>query len=410
MGGTTFDVGIICEGEPLPSDLRPVIDRWLIGANMLEVTSIGAGSGTIFRVLEGRSGQLEMLSQSAGSVPGPAAYDLGGSVPTLLDADLLLGYLDPDTFAGGTRKLNRDRALRAIQDKIARPLGITAVEAAARMRRMADEWMGHTLLKETVMRGFDPRQFTVFAYGGAGPTHCCDYTRALDPKRIVTFPFSPVFCAAASSLLSYSRTFRRTMPYVLMDPQQRWNERFDEFNAVVQQLEEEARLFLEDTGHDGRRPLEFTLELDMKFGGQVHVKRIVSPFLRIRSLADAERICETFIESYKRRFSEFSLYIEGGVMIDAFILHAALPGDPPEFPVFEISSFGPLRAVKGRRDVFWIYENEWLSTPVYQFDLLCAGNLIEGPAIIESSFTTYVIPLGYRFVLDRHKAGMIEKA
>jgi N-methylhydantoinase A/acetophenone carboxylase len=409
MGGTTFDVGIICEGEPLPGDLRPVIDRWLIGGNMLEVTSIGAGSGAVFRVREDRGGQLEMLTRTAGSVPGPAAYDLGASDPALLDADLLLGYLDPDNFSGGARRLNRERAHRAIQEKIARPLGISVTEAAARMRKMADEWMGHTLLMETVKRGFDPRQFTLFAFGGAGPAHCCDYTRALQPKRIVTFPFSPVFCAAASAFLSYSRTFRRTVPYVLMDPQQRWTDRFDEFNKIVRQMEEEARQSFEDYDNYRQDALEFTLELDMKFGGQVHVKRIVSPCLRIHSLADAERIWKTFIESYKRRFSEFSLYIEGGVMIEAFILHVSLPGDPPELPVYEESAFGPMRALKGRRDVYWVYENTWMSTPVYQFEWLGAGNLIEGPAIIESSFTTYVIPLGYRFALDRHKAGLIEK-
>ena len=409
MGGTTFDVGIICEDEPLPGDLRPVIDRWLIGGNMLEVTSIGAGSGTVFRVRDEKSGQLEMLTLNAGAVPGPAAYGLGASEPTLLDADLLLGYLDPDNFSGGTRKLSRDRAQRAIYEKIAQPLGISVTEAAARMRKMADEWMGHTLLTETVKRGYDPRQFTVFAYGGAGPTHCCDYTRALSPKRIVTFPFSPVFCAAVSAYLSHSRTLRRTVPYVLMDPQQRWTSRFDEFNEIVKQMEEESLKSLEDFDETLRRKAEFTLELDMKFGGQVHVKRIVSPCRRIRSLADAERIWEAFIESYKRRFSEYSLYVEGGVMIEAFILHVSLPAHPPELPVWEESPSGPMRALKGRREVYWVYENAWMSTPVYRFELLGPGNLIEGPAIIESGYTTWVIPMGYRFTLDWHKAGLIER-
>ncbi|GCL74171.1 hydantoinase/oxoprolinase family protein [Paenibacillus naphthalenovorans] len=409
MGGTTFDVGVISAGEPMTSELRPVIDRWLIGANMLEVTSIGAGSGTIFQVNLERNGQLEAMPQSAGSVPGPAAYDLGASDPTLLDADLILGYLDPDTFAGGKRKLNRDRAYRCINERIARPLGISVIDAAARMRRMANDLMGHTLLKETLMRGFDPREFTVFAYGGAGPTHCCDYTRVLDPKRIVTFPFSPVFCAIASSLLSHSLTLSKSKPFLLMYPGQQWPDHFDAFNAAVKELQALAYQNL-GTKSVNRGDLEFTLELDMKFGGQVHVKRIVSPLLRIESVKDADLIYATFIESYKRRFSPFSLNVEGGVIIEAFTLHASIPREAAELPTFPPASSGPSRALKGRRDVFWIYEKQWMSTPIYSFDLLSAGNLLEGPAIAEGAYTTYVIPLGYRFSLDRHKAGIIEKA
>lgn len=172
MGGTTFDAGVIADGHLLPYEFRPVIDRRLVGASMIEVRSIGAGGGSIARLNADQGNRLVVGPASAGAMPGPAAYDLGGTDPTVTDADLVLGYLNPDFFAGGRRRLNRERAARVIQERIARPLGIDVIEAAARIRRTVDDLAGHTLLQETVQRGHDPREFTLFAYGGAGQTHC----------------------------------------------------------------------------------------------------------------------------------------------------------------------------------------------------------------------------------------------
>jgi N-methylhydantoinase A/oxoprolinase/acetone carboxylase beta subunit len=409
MGGASFDIGVMDEVESISHEFRPMIDRWLIRANMLQVSSISAGSGTIFRVNPEQENALEIGTYSAGTVPGPAAYDLGGNEPTVLDADLVLGYLNPETFGGGKRKLNRERAIRVIDERIARPLGITVIEAASQMRRMINELIGHTLMKETVMRGYDPREFTVFSYGGSGPTHCCDYTRALEPKRIITFPFSPVFCALATSFLSQSRTYYVTKPYVLMYPRdKRFTDDYETYNRIVAELQTRALLDLETNERVGYSPV-FHLELDMKFGGQVHVKRIVSPRLRLHSPADVEAVYRAFLDSYRRRFSSFSLFPEGGVVIESFILRATMPQDPIVLPVYPEGITSPSRALKGRRDIFWIHEGHWMSTPVYWFELLKPGNIIEGPAVIEDHYTTYCIPFGYRLKFDQYMAGIIER-
>ena len=140
MGGTTFDAGVIADGHLLPYEFRPVIDRRLVGASMIEVRSIGAGGGSIARLNADQGNRLVVGPASAGAMPGPAAYDLGGTDPTVTDADLVLGYLNPDFFAGGRRRLNRERAARVIQERIARPLGIDVIEAAARIRRTVETW------------------------------------------------------------------------------------------------------------------------------------------------------------------------------------------------------------------------------------------------------------------------------
>lgn len=407
MGGTTFDVGVIAEGTHLPHEFRPIIDHWLIGANILEVSSIGAGGGTIAWLNHNQGRMLELGPQNAGAVPGPAAYNLGGIEPTVTDADLVLGYLNPESFAGG-RKLSRERAVRAIKDRIARPLGIDIVEAAARIRRVVDELTGHLLLKETAMRGHDPREFTLFAFGGAGPVHCCDYARPLGPAKIVTFPFSSVFCAMGSCFLEHTQTYSHSYPFLLVHPREnRLTEEYAEFNQIVSNLKKRALIDIKET--DQNTDIVFSLELDIKFGGQVHVKRINSPRLQLNSPSDVDAIYHAFVESFSRSFSQFSLYPEGGVVVETFVLHATLQRDTIDLPTFAMGSTSIFRAHKGRRDVFWIQDGGWISTPIYSFDVLHAGNIIEGPAIIEGNGTSHALPRGFRLTLDRHLAGVIEK-
>jgi len=409
MGGTTFDIGIISRDSPLPHKLQPIIEHWSVGANMLEVTSIGAGGGTIVRLNHNQRDYLKIGPDSAGAIPGPAAYDLGGTEPTITDVDLVLGYLNPESFAGGKRRLNRERSFRAIKNRIAQPLGIDVIEAAAQIRRTVDELMGHTILNETIMRGHDPRKFTLFSYGGAGPTHCCDFARVLEPARIITFPFSPTFCALSSAFLQYGHTYMYSKPFMLTSPLEGvFTNDYPGFNRIVSDLESQALEDIEVSLVE-KNAVSFILELDLKFGGQVHVKRVLSPRTYLKSREDVEAIYNAFIEAYSRSFSPFSLYPEGGVMIETFILHSMLPQEVVVLPTYSIGSTSASRALKGRRDVFWIDEAQRISTPIYVFDLLQAGNIIEGPAIIEDSYTTYVLPVGHRFTLDCHLAGIIER-
>jgi N-methylhydantoinase A len=199
MGGTSFDVGLIVDGRPVVAPVTEV-GRYHITPPMIDITAIGAGGGSIATVEDGR---LRVGPESAGADPGPVAYGRGGERVTVTDADVVLGILDPEHFLGGRMPLDRDRAARAIKEQVADPLGLGVDEAAAGIRRVVDEQMADTVRELTIGRGHDPRDFVLYAYGGAGPTHCASYGSELGVREIVVAATSMVqsaFGALASDI------------------------------------------------------------------------------------------------------------------------------------------------------------------------------------------------------------------
>jgi N-methylhydantoinase A/acetophenone carboxylase len=241
MGGTSFDMGIVEGGRPGAHRPRPLIDRWQVGISMLETRSIGAGGGSIAR-LDAATGRVEVGPESAGSMPGPAAYDLGGEEPTVTDADVVLGYLSPETFHGGRLRLDVERARAAIASRLARPLGLKVEETAMLIRRVVDAKAGHALYKETALRGHDPRAFALVACGGAGPTHACGFGRFAEVGRVITLPFSAVFCAFGSAHMDIEHVYEQSRRLQLLATGgKEWLADFSVFNATVEKLEERAR-------------------------------------------------------------------------------------------------------------------------------------------------------------------------
>ncbi|MDH5706637.1 MAG: hydantoinase/oxoprolinase family protein, partial [Candidatus Aminicenantes bacterium] len=207
MGGTSFDAALIKERTPLVTT-EGEINRLRLALPMLGIVTIGAGGGSIGWVDEG--GLLRMGPQSAGSKPGPACYDLGGELPTCTDADLLLGYLDKDFFAGGKIPLNYDRAVKSIKEKIAEPLGIDVIEAASGMYRVINVNMASGVREVSVKRGHDPREFPLVVAGGAGPVHACMIALELEIPVMIVPKESSIFCAAGMLMSNLKHNFVRT--------------------------------------------------------------------------------------------------------------------------------------------------------------------------------------------------------
>ncbi|MCX7169774.1 MAG: hydantoinase/oxoprolinase family protein, partial [Proteobacteria bacterium] len=195
MGGTSFDIGVIANGVLRAHDFIPVIDRWRTNIPAIEVKSIGAGGGSIAWINDLMQQSLEVGPQSAGSMPGPACYDQGGREPTVTDADLVLGYLNPDNYLGGEMLLDADLSHAAIEKKIAQPLGLSVLEAAYRIRRLVDARMGHEVFNEVALKGHDPRKFVVFACGGAGATHACGFAPYVGAQAVVVPAMASIFGA-----------------------------------------------------------------------------------------------------------------------------------------------------------------------------------------------------------------------
>jgi N-methylhydantoinase A len=193
MGGTSFDAALLRDGRPL-FVTEGEVDRLRLALPMLDITTIGAGGGSIGWIDAG--GLLRMGPQSAGAMPGPASYGRGGALPTCTDADVVLGYLPPDEFAGGRIRLDVAAARAAIEREVARPLGMTVEQAAVGMARVIDANMASGVRAVSVRRGFDPREFPLVVAGGAGPQHCAAICAELEMPLFLVPRESSVFCAA----------------------------------------------------------------------------------------------------------------------------------------------------------------------------------------------------------------------
>jgi N-methylhydantoinase A/oxoprolinase/acetone carboxylase beta subunit len=407
MGGTSFDIGMVAEGSPRFYQFMPIIDRWVVDATIVDTHSIGAGGGSSARVNHLIANRVEVGPESAGSFPGPAAYNQGGTEPTVTDADVVLGYINPDYFHGGQIKLERRLAERAIREQIAVPLGVDVEEAALMVKRIVDANMGQAIRRETVLKGFDPREFILFAFGGAGPTHCCGYARFAEMEKIVVFPFAPTFCAFGSSTMDIVHVYERSRHLHLLHPAtQEYLTDYDGFNQSVEALRDVAARDFEGEGYERGR-VEYVLELDMKFGGQLNVKRVTSPVLRVASPDDVLAIRDAFETEYSQAYSALGLNPEAGIEIHNFVLRGRVPQPKPELPRREHTGADPSPAQIGIRRAYW-EELGSVETPIYRQELLECGNVIEGPAIVEAEDTTIVVEPGWRFTLDEYVNALIE--
>ncbi len=406
MGGTSFDIAMVVEGSTRFYKFAPTIDRWTVDATILDSRSIGSGGGSIARVDALLGDRLEVGPESAGSIPGPAAYDQGGREPTVTDADLVLGYLSPERFHGGQLKLNPRRAERAIRDRVASPLGIDVPEAALLIKRVIDARMGAEIYKETVLKGYDPRDFVIFAAGGAGPVHCCGYAESAGMSKVVVFPFSSAFCAYGSSTMDVVHVYERSRRYSLLTAVGgHWLQDYDGFNSVVERLRELARRDFAGEGFDPDQ-VRFTLELDMKFGGQLNVKRVASPLLRVGSEEDMRSLYAAFEREFSEAYSPLGLNPEAGVEIEAFVLKASLPQHPTERPLAKARDDAAGLTPTGYRDALFAAQPEWVQTPVYEMERLAPGDQLLGPALIDSDDTTVVVGPGWSCAVD-DRAGIV---
>jgi N-methylhydantoinase A/oxoprolinase/acetone carboxylase beta subunit len=406
MGGTSFDVGLVVEDSVRSYDFRPIIDRWMVGITMIKTLSIGAGGGSIASVNKLQN-RLQVGPRSAGSMPGPACFNLGGAEPTVTDADVVLGYLNPNYYFGGKMRLDKNRSVHAVREKIARPLGISVEEAAALIRNVVNGNMASAIRKEVHLRGYSPEDFILFVGGGAGPTHAEGFMAGIE--KAVTFNFSPVFCAFGSSTMDIMHVYEISKKLTLMEPVTRkLSTEYPPFNETVAKLVEQAERDLRGDGLD-LNEASYVLELDMLYGGQFHVKRALSPRLALRGPEDVQAVCDAFEKEFSEAFSPFVVNPEGGVFIESLILKAIVPVRKIDLPTVPLERRDPARAKKGDRSAYWPETKEFRLTPVYAYESLRPGNGVDGPAIVEGEYTTLVVPPSMVFSIDERSLGILEQ-
>jgi len=388
MGGTSFDVGLVVGAEPRLAN-SALYERFRLHAPVVEVVSIGAGGGSLAWV-DPLTRTLHVGPNSAGSNPGPVCYMRGGNEPTVTDADVVLNRISPENFFSGRQRLDRDRALKAIEEKIVSPLGLDAIRAAKGIIDIVDARMADLIRKLTVERGLDPRDFVLLSYGGAGPTHVGAYGREIGVRLALVSPYSPVFSALGIASSDIVRHYAKSEP---MQPP------FDgsEIERVFQGLATKA---LDDLQRSGVRD-GYTLNrsVSMRFRYQVHEIQVPVP-TALSSSQEVDQLLEEFVDLYEQTFGRETALKEAGIEMLTFHVASRLRAVQAMLKKFPPAGPDPQNALTGHREVYW--EDSFLDTPVFDQRRLAPGNQIAGPAIIEAPNTTVPIHPGQRASIDEY--------
>lgn len=397
IGGTSLDLGVIRNGV-LPYDMTPEISGITVSVPMISTYSFPLASGSIAN-LDG-SGSLRIGPQSAGSKPGPACFDLGGMAPTVTDADVVLGLIDPDYFLGGKVKLNKERATSSIKNSVGDPLEISVEEAALLIKEKAELQIQQQILKILTAKGLDDSargKMALITYGGAGPTHCCGFLKGLGFGLNLTSSFSSVFSAFGSSRSDLLHSYTKTVNIPLFDNGKYFDD-FDNFNEIVKTSIQLADRDIQSEG--------FSLEsaryyLDLIGTADLSEFKVVSDRLFLESREDVERIC--------RAYDDDGNLHKDQIVLSSIVLNAVVKMPRPELLKQELSTTDPNHALKTERNIFWSSEIGYQKTPIYERKHLLAENFIEGPAVIEAKDTNYVIPKGWSFYVDEYANAVIKE-
>lgn len=412
VGGTSSDVSIIAAGQ-FAYTYHSSIHGIPVDEPMIEVHGVGAGGSSIATVEldAGGAPRLRVGPESAGSVPGPASFGQGGTQPTGTDAFLILGFVDPDYFLGGRRKLDAVAARRAIQEKIAGPLGISVEAAAQRIVHGLETVAGNAIRDVLAQRQLSSDQFALFAFGGAGGLLSPGIARVLGLKTIYTFPFSTVFCAYGSSILDIVHTYERPLYQALPWGAARRQD-FTKFTSLAEEMRAAAR---RDMRGEGFPPDEvrFTLEVEMSLGDGAdstaapNLCSAALPILAVESEADAQLLAETCRQAARTAIGSGTEENGGGPRVLLETLYLKASAAVPHYRPVERPEEGPdpAAALSGRRDLLW--GEGVIATPVYRREALRPGNVVEGPAVVEANDTTYLVPRGANLRINRYDHGIM---
>ena len=389
MGGTSFDVGVIDHGEPRVAP-ESQFEGFPVKIPILDVEAIGAGGGSLAWIDQG--GALNVGPESAGSAPGPACYGLGGERPTVTDANLVLGRLNPDYFLGGEMRLYSELAEKAIMKHVAEPLGVPLEEAASGIIRVVNANMERAISVNSTEKGFDVREFTLLPFGGAGPLHAVELAQDLDMKKVVVPPYAGTFSAVgllvANTRYDYSSTLARNEDELAPE------ELLMSFQALEARGREQLRS--QKVSDD---QIEIVWSADLRYEGQSY--EISTPVTRQDSFtrADIGEIVNRFHDLHYR------IYAYGSVdeKVEFINLRVAAIGRVPEVSLSHIGTGDGDAEVarKATRSVHFPTQG-FIDAAIYDRSLLQPGHVVSGPALIEEVASTTVITPGLEGTVDEY--------
>ena len=405
MGGTSFDVGLIAEGETEVSPVT-VIARQLVMHPTVAIETIGAGGGSVAWI--DPAGALRVGPQSQGARPGPAAYGEGGELPTVTDADVVLGYIDPAHFLGGAKALHPELAAAVIERHVGVPLGMSLDEAAAGIHTIVNAHMADLIRRVTIDRGHDPRRFSLFAFGGCGPTHATGFAPDVECRRVVIPPAASVFSALGIATADIRHFFSRTATVALPREGSADERELREANAIFAELVTQARAQLaEERIAPADRTI--TLAVDVRYRGQAH--ELVVPLRsspdRPLDAAALTGLRDEFVRLYEMRYGGGARSERQAMeLVNLRVEGSARGAGDPARGGREPADGGreppgdPAHAAIGARSVYWLDVRRREDTPVYDGERLRSGDLVRGRAIVELYAAAVPLYAGQELTVD----------
>jgi N-methylhydantoinase A/acetophenone carboxylase len=387
MGGTSVDAGLVSDGE-YAFEMSPEVEGIEVAVPMLRMNSIGAGGGSIAWV---EDGDLRIGPDSAGARPGPACYGLGGEEPTVTDADLVLGYLNPDYFLGGEQDLDADAARDALEAGVADPLGVDVETAARQIKETVDRKTGTRLASLVTEQGIETDAVdTLFSFGGAGPLHAVGFAETMGVDTVVTFPFGSVFNAFGAGTMDVVHRYTASVNEraAAVDPGA------DRYAELVAELEDQA---VRDIRGEGLDPGRIESAIALVANHPDGERRLLAASSSLPAALD--HAGDAYVEATRPSLDA------ADVVVEALQLRAIVPLPNPEHPVSELRGPDASHARKAERPVHW--DTTPTTTPVYEYGALEPGNRVSGPAVVESVDTTYAIPAGWTFAVNAYRHGVL---
>lgn len=367
-----------------------------------DVTSIGLGGGTIIRL---KDNVLEVGPESAGSLPGPACFDLGNDEPTMCDVNLVLGYIDSDYFEGGARKLLKELAIEALQP-LAKALGVTVEKLCVMVREITREKHVQLVKSKAEQYGIKPEECTMIVCGGEGPIHACAVADLLDVETIIISKNSAIFGAVGCVLMDVVSMYESYSPVVLRDEKGNYLSDYNVFNVTANKLRHNINLDMKAQGFK-EEEVTYVLELEVEDVTGSFRSTIPHSKLQIAGEEDIKTISQTYLNEYAR--VNGSDKICSGIIKADIIRMKGIKSTPAWQPAIckEEALKSTEIAFKGSRKVFW--QNQYEETSVYQGELLQFSHVINGPAIIEEKYTTVAVPKGWKVSVDKYLNKILEK-
>lgn len=390
MGGTSFDVGVVAGGKATERAVS-LHNRYRVFLPTVEVTSIGAGGGSI-AAIDRVTNVLQVGPRSAGSKPGPVCYGFGGTEPTVTDANVVLGRLNPDRFFAGRHRLDVANARRVIDAKIARPLGCSAEAAAAAILKIVDSRMADLIRTLTIERGHDPREFAIVAYGGGGPLHVGSYAREIGAHSVVIPRAASAYSAWGITDSPIVRTYAQSVPTLLPVEDSHLREVFSRLRARADA----------DMKHERARTKQGSFEqtaalfVDMRYRYQIQELRVPLTAAELAGTDVASILANRFEALYEQRFGAGSTLRAAGVEASTFRLVSS-----EAFLCERAAADGACQqaiVATDKREV-WL-DGSFSSIPVYDADTAGAGFRQVGPCMVEGSLITTVVHPGQTIAVD----------